>query len=408
LKIVNVELFHIRPRFNTRLLKHLPNSNDVDSRMVTKITTDNGIVGYGDYDLPVAAPPLSKFEYLIGRNPFDFLNTTTDISVGMALYDVMGKYLEVPAYKLMGQKVREGLTMCAWSRRVPPEGFAEEIQRAAAQGYMWFKMHTGEMYDIFEQTRAAEEVAPPGFRIHYDFNGAGRTAGTVMPIIAELQSKHPIVGVIEDALPASDHAGWRSLRGRSRIPLAMQVPRLGGIQEALQGCADIYMIGGWDGVGGMLSQGMAYGRANIQVITQLVGGTLGKALALHMAAVLPTATGHSINLDDQYDDDITTAQIPVVEGFSRVPEAPGLGVEVDDAAIRRLAANTRTPAPRCINVVVLPGGRTAYGVSSLRQLIGGEEASIRGHRSHLWKDDGSPEFEKIYERVQNSGAFIVD
>ena len=66
--------------------------------------------------------------------------------------------------------------------------------------------------------------------------------------------------------------------------------------------------------------------------------TLAKAFALHMAAVLPTATGHSIHLDDQYEDDIVRARIPVREGSSPIPDGPGLGVEVDEAAYRaRLA-----------------------------------------------------------------------
>ena len=74
-------------------------------------------------------------------------------------------------------------------------------------------------------------------------------------------------------------------------------------------------------------------------------GTLGKALALHMAAVLPSATGHSINLDDQYEEDYTTERIPVIEGFSRVLEGPGLGFDVDEAALARLAANKPANRP---------------------------------------------------------------
>ena len=65
-------------------------------------------------------------------------------------------------------------------------------------------------------------------------------------------------------------------------------------------------------------------------------------MTLHQAAVLPTATAHTVTADDQYAEDITTTRIPVVEGSSRVPEAPGLGVEVDG---RRCGA--RRPASRC-------------------------------------------------------------
>ena len=46
----------------------------------------------------------------------------------------------------------------------------EEIKRAVDQGYMVFKMHSDARFDIIEQTRVAQEVAPPGFKLHWDLN----------------------------------------------------------------------------------------------------------------------------------------------------------------------------------------------------------------------------------------------
>ena len=72
--------------------------------------------------------------------------------------------------------------------------------------------------DVFEQTRAAEAVAPPGFRIHYDFNST-RSLAAVLPIVRELEANHPIVAFIEDALHWDDIEGWRQLRAQTTIPL---------------------------------------------------------------------------------------------------------------------------------------------------------------------------------------------
>ena len=102
----------------------------------------------------------------------------------------------------------------------------------------------------------------------------------------------------------------------------MHVKRLGGLHEVPAGVADMYIIGG--GVGPTLASGLAYGGLNIPTIMQHEGGTIGKALALHMAAVLPSMSGHSINNDDQYDQDYTTQRIEVVDGYSPVPEEVGL------------------------------------------------------------------------------------
>ena len=329
------------------------------------------------------------------------------MALGMALYDVMGKHLGVPAYKLMGQKVRDAVPVAAWTRPCPPEVFRDEIQRAASQGYTIFKMHSGELWDVLEQTRLAAEIAPPGFKIHWDFNH-NRSLAVVLPIINELEKNHPIVGYIEDPLPWTDIDGWRKLRERTRIPLIMHVPQLGGIQEVIQGCADIYMIGG--GIGTTLMKGFAYGQANIQVLIQQSGGTLMKALTLHQAAVLPSATAHTINLDDQYSEDITTERIPVIEGFSQVPEAPGLGFEVDEDAIARFASGTPLTTGRIIGILSLAGGHTFYTPRSLNVagLTGYEEGAIRGIHFEKWEDDGSSEFNRIYERVEREGSFLAD
>ena len=87
-----------------------------------------------------------------------------------ALYDVMGKHLDIPAYKLMGQRIRDRVPVAAWTRPASPEDLAKDVQRAVGEGYMIFKIHTCAHYDVFEQTRAVEDVAPPGFKMHYDFN----------------------------------------------------------------------------------------------------------------------------------------------------------------------------------------------------------------------------------------------
>ena len=57
---------------------------------------------------------------------------------------------------------------------------------------------------------------------------------------------------------------------------------------------------------------------------------------MHLGAVLPNVS-HSVNLDDQYAEDVTGGRLEVDEGSTPVPEAPGLGVEVDENMLRQLA-----------------------------------------------------------------------
>ncbi len=410
MKITNIEVIPIYPRLAKRYENRKVDLYGIDHRTVFKVETDAGIVGYGDQRVrPGGQPDPAIAASLIGRNPFDFINNHLSYgsALNCALYDVMGKYLEVPVYKLIGQKVRDAVPVAAWTRPASPEAFRDEISRAADQGYTIFKMHTCDYHDVMEQTRLAEEVAPEGFKIHYDFNG-NRSLAAVLPIIQELERNHPIVGYIEDPLVKNDVDGWCRLREQTRLPIIMHGTPLGSVQEIIRGVADIYMIGG--SIGDTIATGFACGKANIQTILQFESGTIGKAMALHMAAVLPTHTAHSINLDDQYEEDYTTERIPVIEGASPVPEGPGLGYEVDEDALARIAANKPIEIPKHVGVLHMPGGHTFYGRSyvSPTRVTGREEGTIRGIKSEIWEDDGSTEFAGIYDRGQKEGTFRAD
>ena len=410
MKITNIEVIPIYPRLAKRYENRKVDLYGIDHRTVFKVETDAGIVGYGDQRVrPGGQPDPAIAASLIGRNPFDFINNHLSYgsALNCALYDVMGKYLEVPVYKLIGQKVRDAVPVAAWTRPASPEAFRDEISRAADQGYTIFKMHTCDYHDVMEQTRLAEEVAPEGFKIHYDFNG-NRSLAAVLPIIQELERNHPIVGYIEDPLVKNDVDGWCRLREQTRLPIIMHGTPLGSVQEIIRGVADIYMIGG--SIGDTIATGFACGKANIQTILQFESGTIGKAMALHMAAVLPTHTAHSINLDDQYEEDYTTERIPVIEGASPVPEGPGLGYEVDEDALARIAANKPIEIPKHVGVLHMPGGNTLYGRSyvSPTRVTGREEGTIRGIKSEIWEDDGSTEFAGIYDRGQKEGTFRAD
>lgn len=84
---------------------------------------------------------------------------------------------------------------------------------------------------------------------------------------------------------------------------------------------------------------------------------------------------------------------------------------MDDEAITRFAASTNTPfaakRPRTVGILHLPGGQKIYTSRSphVQELTGREEGTIRGINFERWEDDGSPEFEQTYERVENGESF---
>ena len=166
---------------------------------------------------------------------------------------------------------------------------------------MALKMHTSPHFDLLQQLEAAEEVTPPGFKLHLDMNH-NRSLAAVLPIIKELES-HPIVAFIEDPLPYDDVDGWRTLRAETKIPLIMQGVPIPPAQMLQLKLADVYMLGHdrHGSVADIMAFGWACASANTPVILQETGGggMIGKAMSLHMAAALQSHSAHMICLEDQ-------------------------------------------------------------------------------------------------------------
>ena len=403
MKITDVAITHINPKLVDRNVDKKVQFRTIDTQTVFKVTADNGVVGYGESRGHVTMD-IGDVERLTGSSPFDHINAGYPVGLMGALYDLMGRHLEIPAYKLMGQKVRDRVPVAAWTRVASPEELAAEVVRAADDGYMIFKMHTGEYYDVYEQNSAVEEVAPAGFKMHYDFNH-NRSLPDVARIVEHLE-KSPVVGVIEDPMAWRDVDGWRRLRKQTSIPLLMHVPQLGGGPEIALGCADAYMIGE-HGIGMSLKRGFACAEANVSTVIQMTGGTLNKAMALHLGAVIPNVM-HTVNLDDQYGEDVTGGRIEVADGCSPVPEGPGLGVEVDEDELVRIAGNPVTELPRYIGKTRLPSGNIYYtiGYPSVHRLTGFTEGNIRGIRLDLWEEDGSSSWQETYDWIERRGPFM--
>ena len=197
-------------------------------------------------------------------------------------------------------------------------------------------------------------------------------------------------------------------QGKTNIPIYMHVPPLGGLQELLHGLADGYIIGEYcGGFGDALQRGFAYSKANIPSVIQLTGGSLITAFALHLGAVLPRVA-HTITLDDNYAEDIAATRIPVIEGCSPVPSGPGLGVEVREDELLRMAKRKPYDMPRILGVTHFAGGSKLFSVGfpNLDILMGFQEGTIREYQFNLRHDDGSDEFSQLYERARNEGSFF--
>ena len=135
MKITDLDLIQIHPKNQIRNRNNYAYYGELSQITVYRVTADNGLIGYGE--TRGRMPPRSSVDRVLGRNPFDYVDSDLNHVLVGALYDVMGKYLEIPAYKLMGQKQRDAVSLAAWTRPCSPAEFAAEVTHAAAAG-RWF------------------------------------------------------------------------------------------------------------------------------------------------------------------------------------------------------------------------------------------------------------------------------
>ena len=109
MKITDIELHEIHPQLQAwnRDIKRLYIGDTWDTRTIIVMRTDNGLEGLGEYNGAVSEPLQEELDLLRGTNPCRWLaHPERTIWVAPAIYDLVGKANDVPAYQLFGPKVR--------------------------------------------------------------------------------------------------------------------------------------------------------------------------------------------------------------------------------------------------------------------------------------------------------------
>ncbi|MCH8295906.1 enolase, partial [Candidatus Poribacteria bacterium] len=79
---------------------------------------------------------------------------------------------------------------------------------------------------------------------------------------------------------------------------------------------------------------------------QMVGTGITTAYAMHIGAVLSHAQLPAITCHELWERDLLKERLEVVDGTIQVPESPGLGIEVDEAALENYRVEKDTPTPQ--------------------------------------------------------------
>ena len=373
---------------------------------IIRITTDAGLVGYGE-TLPhytwgrVSDEAIARVK---GKNAADFLG---DDSLGaglqMAIYDVVGKALGVPAYRLFNQpKVREAVPIAWWNIDFPPEALAEEAKDALAKGYTALKTKARPWWDVYEQVDQMSNVTPPHFKIDMDWNQMLINASNAAPVLSELD-KQERVALYESPIFQRDTEGQRLLRRKTQKAIALHFgdpPFPVAVRDEV---CDGFVIGG--GVARVLREGTMAAQFDKPFFLQIVGAGLTTALSIQLGAVLTHAQWPAVNCLNNYADDLIVHPIQVSEGYAHVPDAPGLGVEVDEAALTKYKMEPPYEIPRAklLLSIAWPGNRVRH-YANIQQcwtdaFAGNIPVQDRGARMHVRRDDGSAGWAEMVARA---------
>ncbi|HXF63794.1 MAG TPA: mandelate racemase/muconate lactonizing enzyme family protein [Caldilineaceae bacterium] len=408
MKVKSLEFIHLdvpfTPHTNQHMQYWLPHWR---ISQLCKVTLDNGITGWGETipNYTWAKAPARVEAQVVGRPAAELL-WRDDLGAGvqMALFDAVGKALDVPVYRLLGNKVRDWCPISWWAMDMPPQDWAEQCAEAVRQGYMSAKLKARTWYDLHAALKAIFEVVPSQFVLDLDFNATLDNAANAVKFLSTLEP-YEQVAMFESPIPQGDVAGNVQIRKRIDRPIAMHYgspPIMTALREDV--CDGFVVCAGAKAI---LRQAHVLEEANKPFWLQLVGTGITTTWAAHLGAVLIQAKWPAITCMNIWESQLLRTPIELRGGFMAVPEGPGLGIEVDLDAVEKYRVDyTFVEPPRHIYRYARANGEVTYygcGKQELHRIYpdSAQPVSEAGSSLDVVADDGSAAFAELYEAVQN-------
>ena len=375
--------------------------------MLIRVSTDAGIKGFAPGPAHVRAVreiDSTIGPFLEGRDPakwrdFGFtasLETQkTYHAVEVAVIDAAAKAEGATMSELLGGRRRDRIK-CYGSAGMymPAQGYAEEGAAVQDLGFPAYKLRpaAGPAGDI-EIAEAVRQATGPDFGIMLDCHGWWRMGDrsyspeTIEALCRDLEPANPYW--VEEPLPPEDHAAYKKLHDRQRLPLAS-----GEHEPDEASFRDLIESGGVDFVqmdvccqGGFAMGERVFSAAERQGI-RFAFHSWGTLLEVIAAAQLGVCWGEDVVEWLEYPlhsnqgkpgmyafpaaDEILTEPLQVEDGYLVMPDEPGIGVAVDESVLERYP--------------FLPGPWSIFHIESPPETL-----AVDGDHSVPWVDaEGSP------------------
>lgn len=409
LTITDIEVHEITVPYEDWIAYELNHYYGPTKRTIYVVHTDQGLTGLGEGHSREADEVLQKYR---GTSPFDWVGDETSLALGIAMYDLMGQAAGVPVYKLIGQKQRSWVPAAAWTVSTHPDRMANAVRKFAALGYTWMKYHLSPFENVLDQMEAMQAVAPKGFKIHHDVTMGGTDDHTFE--LLEKISRYRIAGCFEDPLPEKDIEGYVELRQKCRLPIVYHHAPLGAGFETQRRAADAYILG-HARIGDAIRRAGLFAQLEIPFSLQNVGGTITRAMTVHMQAAFKTAWWHFNSDTETWKGDVVKERLEPVNGLIRVSEAPGLGLTLDRDELLRLKSLKLPEQPKWIIKTQYANGATMYNIADPKQSIFMVRPDTRRQitlsydatvKTTYWDPDGSTAFQQMLERIEKEGTVL--
>ena len=336
---------------------------DVAKHIVVQLFSDDGLVGIGEgaprphisgETIESAFLIVEKYlgPLLVGKDPRHIaaihrdmdqrieLNPAAKCAIDLALYDLLGKRLDVPVYELLGGRTKDSLHINGTCDVQEPELVSEILKRRVKEGFRYsikVKVGTDPTKDI-ERIRIAREAIGEEIHLIADAN-QGWDVATAIRVLRRMEAF--------DLQVAEQPVYWRDLCGLAKVTRstrssvmadeavwsphdAMQV-----IQMKAAHMINIKLIKS----GGLYDAQKIVSMAHAADMTCMVGCTLETSILCAAQAHLAMASENVV-----YIDSLTPPEFLVedpAEGLRWsedqviLPDRPGLGVELNESTMNR-------------------------------------------------------------------------
>lgn len=272
-------------------------------------------------------------------------------AVDTALWDVRGKALGVPLYRLLGGKIHPRLRACASTHpnKASIDDLARELADHVAAGYTAVKVGFGKRGDARLGVDAKRDIAyvkavREAIGDQTDFmvdlgNGVKWDTAHAIRMTQAFERYH--IRWIEEPLHPTNVEGYRRFRRAINTLLATGEREwtVAAYQRLIQsGLADVICFdpGRAEGVTGFAKVVQLAAQAGQFINAHTWSSAINTAASLHLTATAPTYIVMELKpLPNPMQHELVKQPIEQKDGWIEVPETPGLGVEVDEAVVRR-------------------------------------------------------------------------